>query len=120
MTPFRYSRKSVESCAPDGLAVLTVPRHDAPYRRAQALVAPTLRLLGRDDPFDLRSGRQVTRSLMQAWAAEAGQSLEASVHISPAVLPWPLDRALPGLAGTIAERAGPRFGTIRLFMLRRA
>ena len=33
---------------PEGVAVLTVPRRDAPYRRAQALVAPLLRALGRD------------------------------------------------------------------------
>jgi SAM-dependent methyltransferase len=102
---------------PEGVAVLTVPRREAPYRRAQALVAPVLRALGRRDPFDLRSGRDVTPQLLESWAMEAELDVEAYVDVAPAVLPWPLDRLLPGVARKLAEKAGPRYGTARLFLL---
>jgi SAM-dependent methyltransferase len=104
---------------PGGPAVLTVPRREAPYRRAQAVAAPVLRALGRTDPFDLRSGRNVTPDLLESWAADAGLHVTARAHVAPAVLPWPVDRLLPGLARRLAQGAGSRYGTMRLFVLMR-
>lgn len=102
---------------PDGVLVITVPRREAPYRRAQAGIAPLLRLLGRSDPFDLRSGRDVSGDTVRSWAADAGLRLTAEAHVAPAVLPWPLDRFLPRLAQSLAGRAGPRWGTARVVEL---
>jgi SAM-dependent methyltransferase len=101
-----------------GVAILSVPCRESPYRRCLALAAPLLRLAGRKDPFDLRSGRRIDPGDLEAWAKEAGLQMEASLCIAPAVVPWPLDRWLPGLARWFSARSGPRWGTVRLFVLR--
>jgi SAM-dependent methyltransferase len=102
---------------PGGVIVLTVPRRDSLYRRCQALVAPLLRLAGRKDPFDLRSGRMISPADIEVWAAEAGLRLAEAIPVSPMVLPWPLDRALPGVARSLASRASRRWGTVHLVAL---
>jgi SAM-dependent methyltransferase len=102
---------------PGGVAVIAFPRRGSFYRRCQALVAPLLRLAGREDPFDLRSARAVEPEALGGWADAAGLRLLAVERVAPAVLPWPADRALPGLARWLADRAGPGWGIAWLVVL---
>jgi SAM-dependent methyltransferase len=98
-----------------GVALLTVPRRESFYRRCQAFASPFLRIAGRDDPFDLHAGRRIEKETARSWAAEAGLRLREAAPVSPAVLPWPLDRVMPRVAGVLARRAGSAWGTVHLF-----
>jgi SAM-dependent methyltransferase len=86
--------EAVRVTAPGGVLLLTVPRRESLYRRGLAAAAPILRMFGREDPFDLESGRAVTPADAARWGRLAGVPLVAARPVAPALVPWPFDRML--------------------------
>jgi SAM-dependent methyltransferase len=105
---------------PGGRFHMTVPRLDAPYRRALTLVSPVVAAIRRPDPFDLEAGRPPRREDVAAWAARSGFGRLDCTPVSPQVLPWPFDRLAPRLALALAGRAGPPWATVELFTMVRS
>lgn len=117
--PERVLAEAARVVRPGGAIVVTVPRREAPGRRWLGAAAPLLRALGRPDPFDLRRARRIRPAVAARWAAAAGMPLTEVRRVVPAVLPWPIDRFLPGLVRRLAPALPERLGTVWLFRFTR-